>query len=375
MNITIKKIRYNWKLFTTAFTCFLGISLFFICSEIPQTFIAHFLHVDPSFTGGLICADFINSSSDASSLVRYTVHEPVTNARWQQSAEYWQLSLEFNNATPDFGKINIFIDADNINNTSHETPSRDFMLQIDNTEGKLYDSMGNFICDTEYYKLEDGKLIKIRIPLHDKKIQKILGAKKTIHYIYQDSSPVLTFEASMKAHKKSKKEIKEDKAFVNYVKQLYAKTQPSQPANGKTTNENLAFYKEKSDANPEDFVSLSYYGTYLAVKGGESSVMKAVSLVNEAYIYLDKAAELSAGKEGEVEILMNRASVSASVPEQVFGKAASGAEDFMRIVSLTENETLKAYCYVMAYECYQKCGKETLAILALQEAQKVVQYQ
>ena len=72
---------------------------------------------------------------------------------------------------------------------------------------------------------------------------------------------------------------------------------------------------------------------------------------------------------------MNRASVSASVPEQVFGKAASGAEDFMRIVSLTENETLKAYCYVMAYECYQKCGKETQAILALQEAQKMVQYQ
>ena len=55
------------------------------------------------------------------------------------------------------------------------------------------------------------------------------------------------------------------------------------------------------------------------------------------------------------------------------GKAAAGAEDFMRIVSLTEDQALKAYCYVMAYECYQKCGKETQAILALQEAQKMVQ--
>ena len=103
--------------------------------------------------------------------------------------------------------------------------------------------------------------------------------------------------------------------------------------------------------------------------------MKAVALVNEAYTYLDKAAQMAADQEGEIDVLMNRASVSASVPEQVFGKAAAGAEDFMRIVSLTENEILKAYCYVMAYECYQKCGKETQSILALQEAQKMVQYQ
>ena len=101
--------------------------------------------------------------------------------------------------------------------------------------------------------------------------------------------------------------------------------------------------------------------------------MTAVALVNESYTYLDKAAQLAAGKEGEIEVLMNRASVSASVPEQVFGKSATGAEDFMRIVSLTDDASLKAYCYVMAYECYLKCGKETQAILALQEAQKMVQ--
>ena len=149
----------------------------------------------------------------------------------------------------------------------------------------------------------------------------------------------------------------------------------AQEESANSTDENLSFYKEKLNDNSEDFVTLAYYGSWLAVKGGESSVMKAVSLVNEAYTYLDKAAALAAGKEGEIDVLMNRASVSAAVPEQVFGKAAGGAEDFMRVVSLTDNETLKAYCYVMAYECYQKCGKETQAILALQEAQKMVQYQ
>ena len=51
----------------------------------------------------------------------------------------------------------------------------------------------------------------------------------------------------------------------------------------------------------------------------------------------------------------------------------SGAQDFMRIVSLTDDEKLKAYCYVMAYECYKKCGKDTQAMLALQESKKLVE--
>lgn len=375
MNMIINKIRYSWKMLTTVFTCFFGISFFFICSSIPQNFIAHFLHVDPAYTGGLVSSDFINSSEE-SSLLRYTIHQPVTNARWQQSAEYWQLDLEFKSDAGDFQNIIIFIDADNIGDfNSDEEAAGDFELRIKDDQGKLYDGSDNFICNSEYYKLNGGRLIKIRIPLKDKRVQKLLAAKKTRHYICQDSLPPLVMEASMKAHKKTKSEEQKDKAYINYVKGLYAESQSLQLAQNKTTDENLAFYKEKINSNPEDYVSLAWYGSWLAVKGGESSVMKAVALVNEAYTYLDKASQMAIGQEGEIDVLMNRASVSASVPEQVFGKAASGAEDFMRIVSLTENETLKAYCYVMAYECYQKCGKETQSILALQEAQKMVQYQ
>ena len=380
MNMTIlRKIRYSWKMLTTVFTCFFGISLFFICSSVPQNFIAHFLHVAPSLTGGLVSTDFINSSEEASPLLRYTVHEAVTNARWQQSAEYWQLDMEFKSDSSDLQKIRILIDADNIEGSKlAEGPAGDFVLEISDMEGKLYDDTGSFICNTEYYRLKDGSLIKIRIPLQDKRVQKILAAKNTSHYIYQDSYPPLTVKADMKAHKTSKQEEEKNKAFASKVKQLYAESlssQSSQTPQNKSTDENLAFYKEKISANPEDFVSLAYYGSYLAVKGGESSVMAAVALVNESYTYLDKAAQMAVGQDGEIEVLLNRASVSASVPEQVFGKSASGAEDFMRIVSLTENENIKAYCYVMAYECYQKCGKETQAILALQEAQKMLQYQ
>ena len=406
------RIIYKWKVLTAAFTCFLGISLFFIFSSVPQHFIGNYLHVDPSYIGGLVCADFIDATGDgigaaaksfdeeALDLVRYTVCEPVTNARWQQSPEYWQLSLEYKSGPASVRNIMIYIDLDNVEggNTEPLFDSAekicfddehpwDFVLWICGGEGKLFDSIGNFICNTEYYALNNDTKIIVRIPLRDKKIQKILGAEKTWHYVltceYEmpdswnsetfENAKLCPLEASMIAHKISKSEKTENARFINYVKELYYESSGSQQNQIRSTDENLIYYKEKITDDSEDFVSLAYYGSWLAVKGGESSVIKAVALVNEAYTYLDKAAEMADGNEGEIDVLMNRASVSASVPEQVFGKAQVGAADFMKIVSLTENETLKAYCYVMAYECYLKCGKETQAILALQEAKKMLQ--
>ena len=377
-------------------------------------------------------------------LVRYTVHEPVINARWQQSSEYWQLALEYKSGPADVRNIMIYIDADNIEGGStellfdsaekvcfDEEHPWDFALWICSNHAKLYDSNGDFICNTEYYNMNKGSQITVRIPLRDKRIQKILGARKTWHYVVTgaysqfdrggfmplEKKPAMahggmknskefnnlvppvydivgpnealaswigeTFEkakltpveASMTARKKSKSEEEKNKAFIEQVKKTYAENLGSQvqmqmPS---TTDEGLALYKQKLSENPDDFVSMAYYGSFLAMKGGDSSVVKAVALVNEAFDYLDKAAELAAGQEGEIDVLMNRGSVSASVPEQVFGKAETGAEDFMRIVSLTTDTNLKAYCYVMAYECYNACGKETQANLVLQEAKKMVE--
>ena len=459
----LTNIRYKWTVCKAIFCCFFGVSLFFICSSVPSNFIGNFLHVDPSFTGGLVCADFMDPIGDdkgageklelryplnksfsegSLDLVRYTVHEPVINARWQQSSEYWQLALEYKSGPADVRNIMIYIDADNIDGGSteplfdsaekvcfDEEHPWDFALWLCADQAKLYDSRGDFICNTEYYNMNNGSQIKVRIPLRDKRIQKILGARKTWHYVLTgaysqfdrggfmplEKKPAMahggmknskefnnlvppvydiagpkealaswnseTFEkaklspveASMTAHKKSKSEEEKNKAFIEQVKETYAQSIGSQVQMPSTTDEGLALYKQKLADNPDDFVSMAYYGSFLAMKGGESSVVKAVALVNEAFDYLDKAAELCAGQEGEIDVLMNRGSVSASVPEQVFGKAQTGAEDFMRIVSLTTDTRLKAYCYVMAYECYNACGKETQANLVLQEAKKMVE--
>ena len=459
----LTNIRYKWIVCKAVFCCFFGVSLFFICSSVPSNFIGNFLHVDPSYTGGLVCADFMDEMNDdkgaggnlelryplnkaftegSLDLVRYTVHEPVINARWQQSSEYWQLALEYKNGLAEVRNIMIYIDADNIQGGSTEPlfdsaekvcfdqeHPWDFALWICADQAKLYDSSGDFICSAEYYNLNRGVQIKVRIPLRDKRIQKILGARKTWHYVLTgaysqfdrgafmplEKKPAManggmknskafnnlvppvydvigpnetlaswnseTFEkakltpveASMTAHKKSRSEEEKNKAFIEKVKKTYAQNFGSQVQMPSTTDEGLSLYKQKLSENPDDFVSMAYYGSYLAMKGGESSVVKAVALVNEAFDYLDIAVELSAGQEGEIDVLMNRGSVSASVPEQVFGKAETGAQDFMRIVSLTTDTNLKAYCYVMAYECYEACGKESQANLVLQEAKKMVE--
>lgn len=461
----LTNIRYKWTVCKAVFCCFFGVSLFFICSSVPSNFIGNFLHVDPSYTGGLVCADFMDAIGDDNGageklelryplnksfsegsldLVRYTVHEPVINARWQQSSEYWQIALEYKSGPTDVRNIMIYIDADNIRGGSteplfdsaekvcfDEEHPWDFALWICSNQAKLYDSNGDCICNTEYYNMNNGSQIKVRIPLRDKRIQKILGARKTWHYVVTgaysqfdrggfmplekkpamahggmknskefnnlvppvydvigsneslaswngetfEKAKLFPVEASMTAHKKSKSEEEKNKAFIEQVKETYAQSIGSQVQTQmpSTTDEGLALYKQKLADNPEDFVSMAYYGSFLAMKGGESSVVKAVALVNEAFTYLDKAAELCAGQEGEIDVLMNRASVSASVPEQVFGKAQTGAQDFMRIISLTTDTRLKAYCYVMAYECYNACGNETQANLALQEAKKMVE--
>ena len=301
--------------------------------------------------------------------MRYTVYQPVTNARWQRSAEYWQLVLEYKNAEAADGSLKILISLENQN--QKEKPF-DYLVRLENGSGKVFDAEENFITDVEYYALNDGSQIKFRIPLSDKGLQKVLGAKRTYHTIVMEGEPsgVEPLEVTMEPRKKNKKEEAETKAFVNHVKEFYYQTQE---AGNNDIDERLSYYGSMIKENPEDYVSLSNYGAYLAMKGGQSSIMKATALVNESYEYLNKACQLAFNKPGEIEVLLNRASVSASVPEQVFGKALGGAEDFKRIILLSDDEIQKAYCYVMAYECYKKCGKESLAFLSLQEAKKMVE--
>ena len=271
-----------------------------------------------------------------------------------------------------------------------------FALKIDGAQGQVYDNDGSYICAAEVYPLNGGEQVKARIPLQDKRLQALLASKKTWHYFDfcgaagganpgreltkdADTAPV---EARMVAKKKDKGKDAEDEAFVERVKKMYEAAFNNNGASDSSDdgadpmvaiNAALEEYGKKIEQNPNDYISLANYGSWLAKKGGESSALKAMKLVKEAYVYLDKAAELCEGQEGEIEVLMNRASVSASVPEMVFKKSEVGANDFIKVANLSNNKILKAYCYAMACECYKKCKKESNAFIALQEAKKALE--
>ncbi|MBQ4015517.1 MAG: hypothetical protein II610_09750 [Treponema sp.] len=387
----VKKFLYGCRVAKTSLICILGVPMFFVFSEVPANFIGGFLRVDPSYTGGLVAeeiVDPIGNASERGGLVRYTVHQPVTGARWQKSAEYWQVVFDFNGA-PAKKQETVYIAADNMADSARPW---NFALKIDGGQGKVYDNKGAFICAAEVYPLNGGEQVKARIPLQDKRLQALLGAKKTWHSIELGgesdeagnaggrAAPV---EARMAAQKKKNGQADDDEAFVERVKKIYEGAANNSGASDSSASDDgdpmvainaaLQKYDQKIKENPNDYISLANYGSWLAKKGGESSALKAMKLVKDAYVYLDKAAELCAEKEGEIEVLMNRASVCASVPEMVFKKSEVGANDFTKAASLTDNKVLKAYCHVMAYECYKKCNKESKAFLALQEAKKALE--
>lgn len=386
----LSRLHYKFKVLSVAFSCFIGITLFFVFSDIMTNFLGSFLRVDPSYTGGEVCGEFIGDKISADfnpDLMHYTVHQPVTNARWQQSAEYWQLALEYKNAEAASEDFKIYIGLDN---QKSNDALWNFVVQLREGEGNVFDRDGSFITAVEYYLLNDGTQIKFRIPLSDKRLQKVLGAKKTYHYIVTDefSQEMTALEVTMTPRKKDKKAEAETKVFVKHVKEVYNQSRSAGDSTEAAASDNkpdandieacLSYYGQKIKDNPDDYANLSNYGAYLAMRGGRSSIMKATALVKESYTYLDKACALAFEKEGEIDVLLNRASVSASVPEQVFGKAESGAEDFMRIILLSDaknpdDKNLKAYCYVMAYECYKKRGNESKAFLALQEAKNMLE--
>ena len=125
----------KFNLVKIAVCCLFGISVFFIFSSNLSDFLANYLKVHPSFTGGQIAGDFMDAAGDdygaggdyalkypsnkafengSFDIIRYTVHQPVINARWQQSSEYWQLDLEYKGGSSAVRNTMIYIDLDNI---------------------------------------------------------------------------------------------------------------------------------------------------------------------------------------------------------------------------------------------------------------------
>lgn len=191
----LKNFLYGCAVCIVACICFLGIPACFICSSSLADCIGHYLHVDLSYTGGPVSAVLEDDSGETEvqfDLLRCTVHQPVTGARWQRSAEYWQLVLDF--AAPSQARsVIIYLDLDTVTGGSPSplfavTPELqfdreypwDFALRTDGVEGKVYDSRGGLVCNTENYLLNGGTQLKMRIPLQDKRVQELLGAR-TVH--------------------------------------------------------------------------------------------------------------------------------------------------------------------------------------------------
>ena len=178
----MKKLK---QLFITIVS-FWGIAIFFMASSNLSDALGKVLHVHPSYTGGEIAEEIIKPTG-ALQLARYTVHKPVTNAKWQQNAEYWQLVLDF-------------AEGFSVNNQNFkikiELPEV-YEVQLQNNEGRVYDDKDNYICSTELYVLNDNTQLKLRIPLQDKGLQKVLGAAITRHTIIFDECST-SMEINMK---------------------------------------------------------------------------------------------------------------------------------------------------------------------------------
>lgn len=474
MNNLVRKI----KIVFAAFACFFSIFIFFVSSGILTNWLGNFLHVHPSYTGGEVAASVFDTAGDDSGnenlvypanqafsegsmdLVRYTVHEPVVNAKWQNNSEFWQLVLEYKNGPAKVRNIMIYIDLNNVdggsteplfdaaeNVTFNQEHPWDFAVWICDGQGKIYDSQKNELCGIEYYELDGGKSIKIIIPLQNENLQAVYGATKTFHYVITGGfsefdrggfmpiekrrslsrggtksakdynalipkvydvlgendqlgtwnakdftkamlSPVEVemhpFAATGKVWHGKKAEMSDDNYFQKVYAE-YAKYAPDVNHYFEDLDKSAAELKEKLNQNPNDCVSMAYYGSILAMQGGQGNVLQAVAGVNAAFEYLDKAVELARGTEDEIEVLSNRASVAFSVPNEVFEKMGVAASDFMRIVGVyksicseeelakPENVAAMAYYYVMAAQSYKKMGNETEYILALQEAKKLVE--
>ena len=361
-----KKTVIGLRIGFCAFACIFSITFFFFNSDTVNRWLAGALnlHVHPSYTGGKVLADFYDIKN-GSGLLRYSVHEPVRDAKWQQNAEYWQLDLEYESAEDAAAATNtsLYISTDN-----------GLSIIVDNAE--VFNSAGDFLCKCEIQKADGGKIVKIRIPLQNKEVQKVYGSKQTTHSVTGFNGQASYCVDMTGKNANNKDDTAQRIAQIKALCQNEAITDEESNTKFSSNKEAADYYLKKIEENPKDAISMAYYGAYCARIGGESSAMKALSLVNKAFLYLDKAVELAHDTQDEIEVLLNRAGVCAAVPEVVFQKSQTGGKDYERIAELmSQNAKAKqaSYYYALAAECYAKAGNNTKVQLALQKAENMIQ--
>ncbi len=143
------------------------------------------------------------------------------------------------------------------------------------------------------------------------------------------------------------------------------------------TEESLPLFEKILTTFPGDPSALAYKGSILAMRGSAAgNPAQAVAIVMEAYGWLDRgvqSAEAAFSAVGEaawsektlvenyVTALMNRANVSASVPDSVFGKASIAVRDFEAaaiVFGKSGNKAAEADAFLQAALCQEKRGNE-----------------
>jgi len=125
--------------------------------------------------------------------------------------------------------------------------------------------------------------------------------------------------------------------------------------------------------NPDNPDALAYSGAILAMRASDEPPLTALETVTEAYVLLDRAVELSKSDDSILASRYSRASTSRAVPNSVFSKALTGAEDYIQIASHIKNDPEElAHVYCDAAVCYETAGRDLDAGLWFREASRLI---
>jgi tetratricopeptide (TPR) repeat protein len=184
------------------------------------------LQIDPAFAGGRETGHFLDAVNDDYGegkltypihsmytngngwldIVKYTVHEPQTNARWSSDLDYWQVSFTFANSRNDLESIlgfshpviHLYLDIDGKQGGRVDTAfSRselvcfdsnhpwDFFITIDGFHkfGKIMSDDGTYEDHIKVFYNAEKRTTIARIPLVHPKLKQILDGRNTYHYV------------------------------------------------------------------------------------------------------------------------------------------------------------------------------------------------
>jgi tetratricopeptide (TPR) repeat protein len=145
-------------------------------------------------------------------------------------------------------------------------------------------------------------------------------------------------------------------------------------------DEALAAFNKILAATPDDAVALAYRGSLVSMTARDASPLVAVDIVTRAYADLDRAVALAKTPDEIITVRTNRANVSQSVPETVFGKALQGAEDWLasaeanKALATADGTSLDAEIagdLLNAALCFETAGKPDDAGIWFREAARI----